>query len=196
MKFLILPLALIAGPVLACPTSADLETGIVVEDTEEFKTLYRVVDGQLQRTDFYDTGESWQSDLVFGTFWTNERTLYGGILQPEEDLTVTLEDPSVTFLRPSAGLTQSVGTRVFHADETPYVETITHVWEDLGRMSIGDCTYKSIAGRITYEAFGEPYTDMVQFLPTLGITLIIGDEYPGEEPYFYPAEDIYVLGEK
>ncbi len=196
MKRLLVPLLLAASPGLACPTSADLKTGIVVEDEEEFKALYQIRDGQIQRTDFFDTEESWRSTLAFGTFWTKEELLRGGIHQPEDDITVTLLEKAATFSRPSANLTQTVETQLSFAAESPITETITHSWAEVDSLSISDCTYKSIAGRISYEAQGDTYLEVVEFLPALGITLIVGDAISGEEPILYPARKIYVLGEE
>lgn len=193
MKSLLVLLLLAASPGLACPTSADLKTGIVVEDDEEFKALYQIRDGQIQRTDFFDTEESWRSTLAFGTFWTKEEMLRGGIHQSDDDMTVTLVDKSAAFSRPSAHLTQTVETQLSFAAESPITETVTHTWAGVGSLSIGDCTFKSISGRIAYQSKGDTYLEIVEFLPALGITLIVGDSISGEKPILYPARKIYVL---
>lgn len=176
---------LCAGPALACPTAADLNTGITTIETDGTTSVYRNIEPGIvaQEIDFKD-GSFGKNQLAQGVYVLRLAIEDGGVLDLQSIYATTYDRPVTELPLPKPGLTMTMRTTVTTTDDS-YKEQQQHAWGPLETVTIGECAFNGITGTIEYKSGFDPFTETVLYLPDLGIGLLTAYAYEGEAPEIY-----------
>lgn len=165
--------AVVAGPALAqCPTAADLRSGVRVTESDGTTNVFTAVgDGIVQNDGATTGGYTYRNLLAQGTHLIGLSDTDGG-----EDIPNTVRrmeyDMAIPALPvPAPGMRNTYETVVTVSDGS-YDETQTQVWGQPTRLTIGDCTYDMIPGKLVYTNRDFVVREGLYYLPALEFALL------------------------
>lgn len=159
----------------ACPTAADLVTGVRVTETDETVHDFRLLGtGEVLETIRFDgETDSVGNLLALGVYVVGLNVTTNGLPSPREAI-IFAYAPSVENLPlPADGLKQTLTTTVSDSyEDSPFTEIQTHVWRADSPLTIGDCVYERITGEVTYTG-NDSHLEEIAWLPDLGLGLLL-----------------------
>lgn len=186
MKPIVL-IALLAGsPAWAtCPVGADLQGGIRVVEGEGAIHIYTPQrNGIVQMETTYSDGYVSRNLLAQGNHVLQLADVEDGMLVPDSILNVGYSTPPATLPVPSPNSVWNTQTIVRGFGDI-YREIQTQTWGDTFNLTIGDCTYEAIEGKLRYQSDDETIDEGVYFIPELGFSLLHSyDDTAGEPDVF------------
>lgn len=160
-------IALSAGPALACPTGADMETGVTITfDDGGFETYRQLRDNLVRMERGYDGAQDSVMDLGLGTFVLSYMDAFDGMPDPSSRTTTAYPGGLASLKVPMAGDRWQATTTVFAGE--PYAEEVSVAWGDERTVQIGACSYTAIDGIIAYES-DTTIVEGIVYLTDLGI---------------------------
>lgn len=179
----------------ACPELEDLKQGIRVNFDDGTNVTYFAVEDN-RREMFVDPENSIKTLLTtqHGVFQTFYFDLSDGLSGIRETYTYSFDPSSVFPLQPNSN---KKGTISIVSNDTSGMETHPYTYE-VGAMSdveIGDCTYPmmQLTETTTYDN-GESVV-ILGYVPSLGISLFLGETGPDYGPDYYNPVQIFALDE-
>ena len=172
------------GSAQNCPTAADLDRGIRVDRSGGYSEFFRAggqgiiaVQGYIDRKYEYDLG------LAGGLQLLSYSGNVGETPDPDDGLTYD-------YGLPVAGLPGPVPNGRWQSAVTvtgiggPFSEPQLYAYGPLEQVSIGGCPYAMISATIAYQNDNN-YIETVQFLPDLGISVLVQQGDDSGPPTFY-----------
>lgn len=179
----IAPFAVCASPALACPTAADLPAGIRATQSDGAYEIYQTADAlTVNQTAVFAENERGLNTLIKGVYVARLSFEMDGVLELDSVLATTYSDGPRNLPIPTPSLKQQFQTSVASIDGV-YSETQNHVWGPMQKVTIGDCTFDAITGRVTYNDGNNRFVETILYLPAVGIGLLTAYDVPDE-----PAE--------
>ena len=164
----------------ACPTAADLPAGIAVTDVDgAVETFYAMSPGVVRSEYRGPEGDGSQTLLGQGIYWLQYISVEGSQLIYETKATNSYPMKPADLPLPTPG--GAWNSQYAGLSETGYISKGVQASEfgDLTSLTLGSCAYDMIPVSINY--LSEGYTEMVHYLPALGIGLLAGSANEGEE---------------
>jgi hypothetical protein len=186
----VLPLATHA----ACPTAADLETGVVFTvndiDTETFTRISpTVIESSYAGGD--TGGEVTKSLFVKGYYWVQSISFdTDGKLLPDSRTIYAFPGSAADLPDPEPLAEHRFD--VVRNDEFGIVSEVQmHIFGDFETREYGSCPFIVLPSTIEYFEDGQSTgKDFMEFLPELGVALWVGSEYDGtKDEYVYKIEE-------
>lgn len=194
---LLLVLLLAASPTLAaaqtaCPTANDLTQGIRVDRSGGYTEIFRAggqgiiaVEGTIDRKVEYNL------ELAAGLQLLSYSGNVGETPDTEGDLTYDYGIPHADLPAPVPnGRWQSNVTVT--AKSGPFSEPQLYAYGPLEQISIGDCPYAMILATIAYQNDAN-YIETVQYLPDLGISILVRQSDDSSAPTEFTIQRIGVV---
>lgn len=191
MKLYIPILAAFTLPQVAfanCPTESDLVNGIMVIESDGTEHLFvsasaDTVFNFIVTADGYET----RNTLVRGTYVLELVELETGRTVPDTMSRTRYAVPVSSIPTPSANTRGDFQTVVTGYGED-LQEKQSYAWGQEGTITIGECSYTMIPGKIRYENSDYFAIEGLYYLPALGISLL--HEYSDSD---FPTPDRYTF---
>ncbi len=190
MRGLIAICALTAGAASACPTADDLDGGIRVTAADGAVDVYQSMgDGQVAQIIDFGGGEVARNVLTQGVYVSRLAVEVDGVLDLQSVFETSYDRPPTAMAPPEPGLQDRFLTTIVSVDGT-FKETQTHNWGPLAPLQIGDCTYDSIFGTVTYTGGDATILEEIQYVPALGLGLLVSYTYGSDAPEIFRLTSI------
>ena len=175
----------------ACPTAADLATGIRATETDGTVHDFTALDGPLVQEDITAPGE----DTYRAIFVHGAHLIYLG--PPEPDGIAYQEDteyviPINDLPIPAPDSTALYRTTVTDIDG-PYVQNRFQDWGPMEEARIGACSLRAITGTLTYVSQYDRITETILYLPDLRIGLLTRYAMSGQPDETYDFNALEAL---
>lgn len=167
----ILAAPLLSSAALACPTGADLATGISIRfDDGALETYTALRDDLVRIEQGYDGEASAVMDLALGVYLLSYMDVVNG--SPDTGSRYTISYPGgIGGLQVPAPGQRWTAETVLMDSTGPYTETMTVAWSQPFEQIIGACSYEAIEALIAYQG-DDFYTEGLVFLPDLGVAYV------------------------
>ncbi|MCF2905421.1 hypothetical protein L0666_10505 [Octadecabacter sp. CECT 8868] len=194
MKYSLIVTLLAAAPALAdCPVAADLETGIRVTESDGTTNTFRLIDDGIVQNDGVATdGYTYRNLLAQGTHLIGLSDTENGNDIPDTVRTMTYAFAPAGMPIPEASSSRSYQTTVT-SPTSVYPETQTQAWGAMTTLTIGDCTYDMIPGKLTYTNTDYVVYEGLYYLPDVGLGLLHSYQIQGDPVDRYQAIKIEAL---
>lgn len=173
MKALILLPLLTATPALAdCATGADLSTGIrMIEGDGTTYILTAQSNGVVRQDAFYSDGYVSRNLLGHGVHVLQLADVEDGAMVPDSILNTAYPMAVADMFVPTSSSNWSAETTI-NAFGYIYAETQSQTWGEAFDMTLGDCTYTALPGKIKYASDGLTIDEGVYYFPDLGVSFL------------------------
>ncbi|MEL6958393.1 MAG: hypothetical protein AAGL89_05505 [Pseudomonadota bacterium] len=173
----------------ACPTAADLASGIIVTEDNGIENLFQSVDDLIvAQSGTLQDGGRFRHLMVHGIHLTEiARADPGESLSKALlfDYDIPLEDLPV----PEPGGQWDLQTFV-NVSGDRFPERYASAWSDLTPMTIGGCTYDVLTGKLAYISADNTLLEVFYYVPELGFGLLETDEPNAVDPFTRTYIDI------
>lgn len=168
---------------LACPTAADLPSGVMIDFDDNTTEHYLGLRDDLVRLERrYDGVTEAVMDLAHGVYVLTYMEIYDGAPDTSTRITTAYPGGLSSLTPPQAGERWEAATVVTNSDG-PYTEQVTVAWSEPTEVQIGDCTYAALEGIIAYVS-DEPLFEGITFLTDLGVGYVSWfEDGQGRESY-------------
>jgi hypothetical protein len=175
----------------ACPTANDLAQGIRVDRSGGYTEVFRAGgQGIIAVEGFIDRKLEYNLELAGGFQLLSYSGNVGESPVADDGLTYDYGVPHADLPGPVAnGRWQSAVTLT--GIDGPYAEPQLYAYGPLEQISIGDCSYAMILVTIAYQN-DINYIETVQFLPDLGISVLVRQGDDNTEPTEFTIQRIGV----
>lgn len=154
MRWVVIALAT-ASPALACPTTADLKTGILVTETDGATQVFHDVgNNTILQSGSFGPGEHYQNKLVHGVHPLQIANLENGAIDVGSAILTNYGIPLKDIPKPQPNSSVTLDTTVQTATEPTYADKQVHTLTAPSTFDVGGCRYKSVPGRLTYTSDG------------------------------------------
>ena len=171
----------------ACPTAGDLETGILFRTRDGATELFRRVSEDVVLS-VYDSGNA-QSRMLLGQglYVLDNVGLAEGELLPETQVRFAYPMPAAEMPRPTPGGGWDVDVTVEEGGLTE-PEHQSYAFGAVTEVTLGECTFDMIPITQTYSPDPYEVTDLVNWLPELGVSYLVQSSHAhGEDRYIYTS---------
>jgi len=191
MKSLMILTLCAASPALAdCPVAADLAGGVRVTETTGTINLFTAQpNGRVQNDGTAVNGYLYRNLLVQGTHLAELGDTDGRDYLPDTRRTVTYPRPDAQMPVPTPNTTATYETTITTSGGS-YPETQDQSWGAMTTLTIGDCSYDMIPGKITYTNTDYVVFEGLHYLPALELALLHSYQIEGSAPDIYDAATI------
>lgn len=192
MKKTVIALMLAGSTAHACPTAADLATGIVLFESgtdngqQVFSTLS---DALVLHASTYPDGFGYRNELVHGTYVSKTASTDNGRVDRYSVLQTNYAQSLASIPVPAVGVRWRASTTIASSDET-YDESQVVNWGNETTYTVGDCTYPMVPGTIRYNSKYGKTLEELYYLPTLGFSLLVGYQTDNGPKDVYGFRDI------
>ncbi|MBY5931769.1 hypothetical protein KUV51_02055 [Tateyamaria omphalii] len=176
------------GTAMACPTSADLDTGVRFElASGEWETFRRISDAVIEATFYYEPGEATQVSLSQGIYILSIIEVESNALVPSTRETFTYPLRPGEMPDPAGGGGWNVEATLLSSGGLDR-EVQSYTFGTSRRQGYGACFYEMIPITYRYRLEGEEETgtDELHYLPELGISYLAasrGNDYDDRYDY-------------
>lgn len=182
----------LAGAQSTCPTANDLNQGIRVDRSGGYTEIFRAggqgiiaVEGSIDRKLEYTL------ELAGGLQLLSYSGNVGETPDTEGDLTYDYGLPLADLPLPVPSGRWQSGVTVT-AKSGPFTEPQLYAYGPLEQISIGDCSYAMISASIAYQN-PQNYIETVQYLPDLGISVLVRQGDDTSDPTEFTIQRIGVV---
>ncbi len=187
LVFLFAVVGQVAG---ACPTGADLASGIrIIDGDGAVEVVQDLGNGVVAQEIDFGGGEIAKNQLIKGVYVSKLTLEVDGVIDLSSLLEVTYDRPPAAMSPPTPGLVNRFQTTVTDTTSS-YVEVQEHRWGEVAPFSIGACTFDSLEGQIRYVSEVSTIVETVRYLPELGIGILTAYAYGDETPEIYELVSI------
>lgn len=192
MKFLTLIPLLTAAPAFAdCPVAADLAGGIRVTETDGTINLFTAQgNGVVQNDGTAPDGYTYRNVLAQGTHLVELGDTENGQYVNDSRRIITYPMERTVMPLPTPNSRWDVATTVAAMGNDGYPEQQVQGWGAPATLTIGECTYDMIPGKVTYTNSDFVVFEGLHYLPALGLALLHSYQIQGDPADTYTAAKI------
>ena len=194
MKYVLIAALTAASPALGeCPVAADLASGVQVTETDGSVNLFTALgDGVVQNDGYSPGGYSFRNVLAQGTHLVELGDTQGEDYVPNSRRTVTYPMAQAEMPIPQTSTSLEFETTITTAGGE-YPEQQIQKWGEASTLTIGECTYDMIPGKVTYTNTNYVVFEGLHYLPDLELSLLHSYQIQGEIASTYTASRIQVV---
>ena len=188
-------IALMLGtPALAeCPTAADLSGGVrVTEDDGTTNTFTLIGDGVVQNDGLAPDGYAYRNLLAKGTHLIGLSDTQNGQDIPDTVRRMQYPVAASDLPVPTPSSRASYDTTV-SANGGSYPEEQVQAWGTMTTLTIGECTYDMIPGKVVYTNDSYVVNEGLHYLPALELALLYSYQIEGDPADIYTPVRIEAL---
>ena len=175
-------------PAAACPTAADLDTGVRVHSPDGSVETFTRLNKDVIVSEFrFEPGEGSRSLLAQGIYLIQINDVYGDEIDTKARTTYTYTKLPGTLPVPTPG--GAWNTRVVILDEDGLgTERQQISFGQAGTRTIGACSYDTVPITVVYP--DDDYSETLEYLPELGLAILTSAQDVGAEADVYSFERI------
>ncbi|MDA9207329.1 hypothetical protein N9O61_00445 [Octadecabacter sp.] len=179
-----------ASPVLAeCPTASDLANGVQIVEADGTVNLFTALGNGIVKNDgTAPDGYTYRNVLAQGTHLIELGDTENGAYISGSLRVVDYQMQPDQMPIPAPNTTWVVDTIVDNGSE--YDERQTQSWGAITTLSIGECSYEMIPGKVSYINSDYTVFEGLHYLPGLELGILHSYQIQGEPPSHYVATSI------